>query len=173
MELFSILEEKQLVKKIYAVHDKIFSHPAKHYTFCYKTDRTGVSSAFGYYYINDNTKYNVTCTDKIPEQVFGEKTVIVMFEKYEECECDVFLTKRLFDGIEYDHIIAKADFLHHRQLAVLYREALEHYNTKQDFKGTDLIALEYTLTRMEEEKKHGRTHQKLKRKLHLVDKCHE
>ena len=170
MELFSILEEKQLVKKIYAIHDKIFSSSAKHYTFCYKTDRTGVSSAFGYYHINDNTKYNVTCTDQIPEQVFGEKTVIIMFEKYEECECDVFLTKRVFDGTEYDHIIVRADFLHHRQLAVLYREALEHYSTKQDFKGTDLIALEYILTKMEKEKKHGRTYQKPQRKLHLVHK---
>jgi len=170
VELFSILEEKQLVKKIYAIHDKIFSCPAKKYVFCFKTKGDASGAAFGYYSVNDHVKQNVVCTGDIPEQKFGEKTIIVMFEKYEKCSNDIVFEKRFFDNIEHDHIIVKSDFLHFKQMLTLYWEALEHYNTNKKFKVTDLVSLEYTLKKMEEEKGHGRTYQATKKRLHFAHK---
>ena len=142
MKNFTELEEKQLITKIWKVHDEIFSMPAKRYIFCIIDGPMIGCAGFAYMFIDENKDNGINKKVIAIEYKdlltfdfqFGDLLTIVYSNKLEKCKNDFILRREPLNSNFPKHIsvIAQSDFLHYRQYIQVYRECLEDYQLKNN-----------------------------------------
>lgn len=149
---FTYAEEQKLIRKIWKIHDQIFSIPAKRYIFCVVDKVTAGAVCFAYHKLSERGKFlnrvQTFCFGEkpIPQLSFGDVFIVV------RCECDIgidcdFVVEKINDS-EFPNrieITTKINFFYYRQFIQLYRECMDEYkfkNNKNDVQITQIKAFE-------------------------------
>ena len=140
MKNFSDLEAKKLVKKIWKVHNEIFSLPAKRYVFCLVDATLCGLAAMPYDFLQEVNGKKI-CVIRDFEKFnnfnfkFGDRLIVVYCNKNINIENDFIFTKKRQENNlpEHNSIIANVNFFNHIEFALLYRNCMLGYKNQNIF----------------------------------------
>ena len=131
MKNFEYIEEHKLIRKIWSIHDKIFSTPAKRFIVHFSNDSMAGYVMRGYDYVKENHegifKLVIPYDNEIPNLTFGDNLIIIRNQKLEKCDTNIEYLRE-----DNKHTITvTTDFLHFRQAIITFGDCMEQYAYKK------------------------------------------
>ena len=145
MKNFEYAEEQKLIRKIWKIHDEIFSIPAKKFILHFTDVNMGGGCMLGYEYLKNNNQHffdlEIIYDNSIPKLNFGDMLLVIKIQKLEKCTTNITYEKK--ENI--CSIVITTDFLHYRQMITTLGDCVKDYKYKKHNcvpKITQLTSLE-------------------------------